>query len=109
LLSLEMRRKNAERQRIGAQREIAISDLARCRRLGVDRETIAKCEAELKIAGIDFEVKSIEIAELDLQVNRLKRHQARIKEITKVADRVKDALGEQQSRPAPATKGVARP
>lgn len=109
LLSLEMRRKNAERQRIGAQREIAISDLARCRRLGVDRETIAKCEAELKIAGIDFEVKSIEIAELDLQVNRLKRHQARIKEITKVADRVKDRLGEQQSQPAPATKGVARP
>jgi RNA polymerase sigma factor (sigma-70 family) len=115
LLSLEMRRKRAEQQRADAQRELALSVVARNHRLkertpeAIDELSVAKAEAELKISDVDTQVKRIEIAEVELRLDRLKRHQSRIKEIIKLADRVKDALGEQHPQSAPATEGVVGP
>ncbi len=86
-LKLEMRRKNAERQKAEAQQEVAQTVTARNKRLNerkpemVAEEDVAKAEGELKVAVAEIGIVNAEIAQVGLRIQQLQRRQDRIKKI----------------------------
>jgi RNA polymerase sigma factor (sigma-70 family) len=105
LLRLEIKKKAAELDRATAQREVASSVVARNRRLDerkpgmVDDLSVAKAEAEVKISSADMEIKRVEIAEVELRVDRIQRRRDRIRQVIKLAERAKATVDGQQSQP----------
>jgi hypothetical protein len=114
LRKLETKRKTAELERATAQKELAMSVVARNRRLTqakldtVDDLAVAKAEAELKISSADIEVKRLEISEVEFQVIRLQRRRDRIRQVIMLAARAKAALDVGQSQPGTAGGGSPR-
>ncbi len=94
-LKLEMRRKNAERTKAEAQKEIAAAITARNGRLNerkpnmVSQEDVAKAEGELKLAEAEIGISEAEIAEAGLRIQQLERRRERIKQAMALADQAK--------------------
>jgi len=94
-LKLEMKKKAAELHETEAQKEVAISVVARSARLNerrpgtVSEFDVAKAGAELKVADAQIEVKRVEMEELALQGGRLTRRRDRIREAMKLSARAR--------------------
>jgi RNA polymerase sigma factor (sigma-70 family) len=105
-LELERLRKEAEREKADAKQASVAAVVARNRRLNarkadmVPEDAVAKAEAELKAAMADSEIAKVEVREVVLRIEQLKRKQARIMEATKLAERIKkDVLRSAPARP----------
>ncbi len=61
----------------------------------VDEHTVTRAEAELRITWGDVEIKKLEIAEVDLLVNRLSMRRDRINQVIKLAERAKATVDAQ--------------
>ncbi len=96
-LKLEMRRKNAERTKAEAQKEIAVAITTRNGRLNerkpnmVSQEDVAKAEGELKLAEAEIGISEAEIAEVGLRIQQLERRRERIKQAMVLANEEKAA------------------
>jgi hypothetical protein len=94
-LKMELRRKNAEREKAEAQTDAARTIVARNKRLNerkpgmVAEEDVAKSEAELRITQAQTRIVVAEIDEVGLRIRQLRRRQERLKEAVGLADRVK--------------------
>jgi hypothetical protein len=109
LLDLEIKRKTVELERATAQREGALSVVAGIRRMNEQRPgiaNVAKEEAELQISSADVKIKKVEIAEVQLRVDRLKRRRDHVTKVIKLAERTKATLDVRQSQPTPAGEAV---
>jgi RNA polymerase sigma factor (sigma-70 family) len=97
-LKLEMRRKNAEREKAEAQKEVAETVTARNSRLNVRKpgmvalEDVAKAEGETKIAQAQVGIVEAEIAEVGLRIQQLERRRERIKQTMVLAKDEKTAI-----------------
>jgi RNA polymerase sigma factor (sigma-70 family) len=97
-LKLEMRRKNAEREKAEAQKEVAETVTARNSRLNerkpgmVASEDVAKAEGETKIAQAQVGIVEAEIAEVVLRIQQLERRRERIKQTMVLAKEEKTAI-----------------
>ncbi|MGP0064134.1 MAG: sigma-70 family RNA polymerase sigma factor [Isosphaeraceae bacterium] len=108
-LKLEMRRKNAEREKAEAQKEVAQTVTARNTRLNerkpgmVAAEDVAKAEGETKVAQAQVGIVEAEIAEVGLRIQQLERRRERIKQAMVLANAAKAAS------PAPTNLDVKKP
>jgi RNA polymerase sigma factor (sigma-70 family) len=96
-LNLELRRKQAARDKAEAQEEVASYPAARNHRLNqrkqgtVSAEDVAKAEGELKVAKAGLQIANAEVAEVELRILQLRRRRDRIKTVITLADRAKAA------------------
>jgi hypothetical protein len=96
-LKLEMRRKNAEREKAEAQKEVAQSVAARNSRLNerkpgmIASEDVAKAEGEAKVAQAQVGIVEAEVAGVGLRIQQLERRRERIKQAMVLANGEKAA------------------
>jgi hypothetical protein len=109
LLRLERKRKSAELDRTLAQKNLSTTALARARQLNEQRtigeSALAKAEADALTSSSELEIKQIEIAEVELRIDRLQKRRTRIKEILKHAERAKI---DRDPQPKPPGEGSPR-
>ena len=83
----------AELQKSHAQKEVAMSVVARNARLNerkkgmVAAEDVAKGEWEMKSAAADVAIAEAQIAQIELRVLQLEQRRQRIKQVIKIAER----------------------
>jgi RNA polymerase sigma factor (sigma-70 family) len=94
-LVLETKRKQKELDQAQSQKEVTLSVVARNHRLNerkpgvVNEFDVAKAEGELKSSAAAVAVKKVEMEEVQLRMRQLDRRREQIKDIVKLADRLK--------------------